>query len=175
MTNPKELYTKATPILTAIMAQAPGWHNVDPIDREALTLIMQAETEGPALTAIVAHRLATEQTLETRLAETQDENAKLKARLEVVDGWSEDADGISCRGDTIKLLDERLAETQAALEAERAKVARLREALDPFARAAKWWNAFNGFQRITALHEYGDCLEVRHLRAADAVLKDTAP
>lgn len=39
--------------------------------------------------------------------------AKLQARLEVVPGWSEDADGIACRNDTIKLQDECIAKLQA--------------------------------------------------------------
>ncbi len=53
--------------------------------------------------------------------------AKLQARLEVVPGWSEDADGIACRNDTIKLQDECIAKLQADGE-------RLAEALEAFQR-----------------------------------------
>jgi len=49
---------------------------------------------------------------------------------------------------------------------------RLRSALEPFARAAEWWKAFDDQHRITSLHQYGDCLEVRHLREARAALSD---
>lgn len=38
-----------------------------------------------------------------------DEIARLRKRLEVVEDWSEDADGIACRNDTIRLQDERIA------------------------------------------------------------------
>ena len=54
----------------------------------------------------------------------------------------------------------------------------LREALIPFARAAKWWKAFDSQHRITTLHQHGDCLEVGDLRAAEAAiaaLSDTPP
>ena len=46
-----------------------------------------------------------------RRADTQaaDEIARLRKRLEVVEDWSEDADGIACRNDTIRLQDERIA------------------------------------------------------------------
>ena len=37
------------------------------------------------------------------------EITRLRARLEVAPGWSEDADGIACRDDTIKLQDARIA------------------------------------------------------------------
>lgn len=46
----------------------------------------------------------------------------------------------------------------------------LRRALRPFASAAKWWKAFDNQHRITTLHQHGDCLEVGHLRAAEAAL-----
>ena len=46
-------------------------------------------------------------------AHQQQQIAKLQARLEVVPGWSEDADGIACRNDTIKLQDECIAKLQA--------------------------------------------------------------
>jgi len=49
-------------------------------------------------------------------------------------------------------------------------VAALEEGLNPFARAAEWWKAFHDFQRITSLHQDGDCLEVAHLRNAAALL-----
>lgn len=42
-----------------------------------------------------------------------DRLAALEARLEVVPGWSEDADGIACRNATIKMQDERLAALEA--------------------------------------------------------------
>lgn len=42
-------------------------------------------------------------------AEAADEIARLRKRLEVVEDWSEDADGIACRNDTIRLQDERIA------------------------------------------------------------------
>lgn len=45
-------------------------------------------------------------------------------------------------------------------------IASAREVIEPFARAAEWWVAFADQQRITSLHQYGDCLEVSHLRAA---------
>lgn len=48
---------------------------------------------------------------------------------------------------------------------------RMREALEPFARAAKWWKAFHDFHRITSLHQHGDCLEVIHLRNAAAAIR----
>ena len=44
------------------------------------------------------------------------EIARLKTRLEVVDGWSEDCDGIACRDDTIRLQDERIARLTAEVE-----------------------------------------------------------
>lgn len=47
---------------------------------------------------------------------------ELEQRLEVVPGWSQDADGIACRDDTIKLLD-------AKVEALSARERVLREAL----------------------------------------------
>lgn len=50
------------------------------------------------------------------------------------------------------------------------RAATLCEALKPFARAAEWWKAFSDQQRITSLHQHGDCLEVGHLRAAAAAL-----
>lgn len=50
----------------------------------------------------------------------------------------------------------------------------VREALAPFARAAKWWKAFDNQHRITTLHQHGDCLEVGHLRAAEAALAHPA-
>lgn len=50
----------------------------------------------------------------------------------------------------------------------------VREALKPFARAAKWWKAFDDQHRITTLHQHGDCLEVGHLRAAEAALAHPA-
>ena len=49
----------------------------------------------------------------------------------------------------------------------------LREALRPFANAAKWWKAFDSQHRITTLHQHGDCLEVGHLRAALAALSQS--
>lgn len=49
------------------------------------------------------------------------------------------------------------------------------EALRPFARAAKWWSAFSDQQRITPLHDHGDCLEVGHLRQAEAALASNSP
>lgn len=51
-----------------------------------------------------------------------------------------------------------------------ARIAELEAALRPFARAAKWWKAFNDFHHITALHQHGDCLEVHHLRDARTTL-----
>ena len=50
---------------------------------------------------------------ETREAALLDRLAALEARLEVVPGWSEDADGIACRNATIKMQDERLAALEA--------------------------------------------------------------
>lgn len=50
----------------------------------------------------------------------------------------------------------------------------LRKALRPFANAAKWWKAFDNQHRITTLHQHGDCLEVGHLRAAEAALTPSA-
>lgn len=41
----------------------------------------------------------------------------LEARLEVVPGWSEDADGIACRDDTIKLQDATIRAQQARIDA----------------------------------------------------------
>ena len=53
-----------------------------------------------------AHRIAHEAPL---LAE----NERLRKRLEVVPGWSEDADGIACRNDTIALQDARIEKLRA--------------------------------------------------------------
>lgn len=41
---------------------------------------------------------------------------ELRARLEVAPGWSEDADGIACRDDTIALQDARIATLQRKLD-----------------------------------------------------------
>ena len=53
---------------------------------------------------------------------------RLRKRLEVVDGWSEDADGIACRDDTIKLQDQRI-------EAQAAEIARLKAQAEKMAGA----------------------------------------
>ena len=58
--------------------------------------------------AFAAHRIAHEAPL---LAE----NERLRARLEVVTGWSESADGISCRDDTIALQDARIEKLLARI------------------------------------------------------------
>ena len=70
----------------------------------------------------------------------------LGKRLEVVPGWSESADGISCRDDTIKLQDARIQALEASLaEAEGRVIAdvvawlrdRMRQApKDEFSQAA---------------------------------------
>ena len=65
--------------------------------------------------------------LATCITQLKAQIAKLQARLEVVPGWSEDADGIACRNDTIKLQDECIAKLQADGE-------RLAEALEAFQR-----------------------------------------
>jgi len=57
-------------------------------------------------------RQAIDETL-AYLTQLEAQIAKLQARLEVVPGWSEDADGIACRNDTIKLQDECIAKLQA--------------------------------------------------------------
>lgn len=59
----------------------------------------------------------------------------------------------------------------AALTKAQADIAKYREALTPFARAADYWSVFHDFQRITSLHQHGDCLEVHHLRDAVVALK----
>lgn len=54
-----------------------------------------------------------------------DENAMLRERLEVVDGLSmEDSDGISCRDETIRLQDKRIAALAARVERLEADAAR---------------------------------------------------
>mgnify|MGYP003441053730 CR=1 FL=1 len=64
--------------------------------------IEQADRIAPAANQAVAH-----------ITQLEAQIAKLQARLEVVPGWSEDADGIACRNDTIKLQDECIAKLQA--------------------------------------------------------------
>lgn len=54
----------------------------------------------------------------------------LEKRLEVVPGWSESADGISCRDDTIRLLDARIATLTTELTALRDAGDRLAGALE---------------------------------------------
>lgn len=56
-----------------------------------------------------------------------------------------------------------------------ALLAEAREVIEPFALGAKYWDAFHDFQRLTALHQHGDCLEVADLRRADAFLERTKP
>ncbi len=64
--------------------------------------IEQADRIAPAANQAVAH-----------ITQLEAQIAKLQARLEVVPGWFEDADGIACRNDTIKLQDECIAKLQA--------------------------------------------------------------
>jgi hypothetical protein len=59
--------------------------------------------------------------------------------------------------DHIETLEREQAEAEAVIR--------------PFAGAADYWAAFGDFQRITSLHQYGDCLEVMHLRAARSYLE----
>ena len=63
----------------------------------------------------------------------------------------------------------------ATIRAAMGEIERLRGALRPFARAADWWKAFDDQQRITSLHQHGDCLEVAHLRTARAALNQKGP
>jgi hypothetical protein len=58
-----------------------------------------------------------------------DEVEKLRGRLEVVPGFSEDADGIACRDDTIALQDDRLMRQRAKIEAQSAEIAALQAQL----------------------------------------------
>ena len=73
-------------------------------------------------------------------ARMQDEITALKTRLEIADGWSEDADGIACRNDTIALQDARIARMQAEVER---KDALLRDALDAQRGAMGMFALFN--------------------------------
>lgn len=85
-----------------------------------------SELEADARTALIATAEAAATHLKRALA-AEAQIAKLQARLEVVPGWSEDADGIACRNDTIKLQDECIAKLQADGE-------RLAGALEAFQR-----------------------------------------
>jgi len=51
---------------------------------------------------------------------------RLRKRLEVVEGWSEDADGIACRDATIKLLDDKCDTLRAQLAAKDQEIERLK-------------------------------------------------
>ena len=53
----------------------------------------------------------------------------LGKRLEVVPGWSESADGISCRDDTIKLQDARIQALEASLAEAEGRVKELESLL----------------------------------------------
>ena len=55
---------------------------------------------------------------------------RLRKRLEVVEGWSEDADGIACRDATIKLLDDKCETLRAQLAAKDQEIARLRAEIE---------------------------------------------
>lgn len=61
----------------------------------------------------------------------RDENSRLRTRLEIAPSPfdKEDYDGISCRDDTIKLLDEKIDTLRAELAASREREAKLVEAL----------------------------------------------
>lgn len=54
------------------------------------------------------------------LHEAAAEITRLRARLEVEPGWSESADGIACRDETIRLQDARIASLRAELAEARA-------------------------------------------------------
>lgn len=94
---------------------------------------------------------------------------RLTARLEVVPGFSEDADGIACRDDTIRLQDERIARLTAR-EAELCEALvqhneRLRSAVQIAARdgAATNWKSFRGQCHYT-LAEYHDLVNEARAR-----------
>lgn len=91
-------------------SKLPTW---DHYAEEPVTSDMvPSELEADARTALIATAEAAATHLKRALA-AEAQIAKLQARLEVVPGWSEDADGIACRNDTIKLQDECIAKLQA--------------------------------------------------------------
>lgn len=88
------------------------------------TLDQQAEGESELVERLRANAdPRCHQHIPSLSQEAADRIEALERRLEVVPGWSEDADGIACRNDTIKLQDNRittlsrrLAEAEKALE-----------------------------------------------------------
>lgn len=62
------------------------------------------------------------------LVEAADLIEQFVKRLEVVQGWNEGVDGISCRDETIRLQDARIERLEADLEKERATVRRVQSA-----------------------------------------------
>ena len=99
-----------------------------------------SELEADARTALIATAEAAATHLKRALA-AEAQIAKLQARLEVVPGWSEDADGIACRNDTIKLQDECIAKLQADGDKLAGALRGLVDSFDPYRPKQLWDNA----------------------------------
>jgi hypothetical protein len=93
--------------------------------------------------------------------EAADRIEALERRLEVVPGWSEDADGIACRNDTIELQDDRittlsrrLAEADAVFEAIKAHATKLKDGTDDWFEMVEFQAFAN--QGLSALRQSGE-------------------